>query len=56
MKFVDFENTLVDSSPSCSTVAKFKFGWRSLKDNLVSWSAKMCQTPETIARMHSIVL
>ena len=56
----DFQNTLGDSAPSFSTVAKwtseFKFGRESLDDDPRSGRPKSATTPEFIAKVHKMVM
>ena len=55
----DFQNTLGDSPPSYSTIAKwtsgFQFDWESLDVPLNGWS-KSATTPEFIAKVHKMVI
>ena len=56
----DLQNTLGDSAPSYSTVAKwaseFKFGRESLEDDPRSGRPKSAMTPELIAKVHKMVM
>ncbi|XP_066994420.2 histone-lysine N-methyltransferase SETMAR [Anabrus simplex] len=56
----DFQNTLGDSAPSFSTVAKwtskFKFGRESLDDDPRSGQPKSVTNPEFIAKVHKMVM
>nr|XP_014285279.1 putative uncharacterized protein FLJ37770 [Halyomorpha halys] len=56
----DFQNTLRDSAPSYSTVAKwtseFKFGRESSGDDPRSGLSKSATTPEFIAKVHKKVI
>nr|XP_024214869.1 putative uncharacterized protein FLJ37770 [Halyomorpha halys] len=56
----DFQNTLGDSAPSYSTVAKwtseFKFGRESLYDDAPSGRPKSATTPEFIGKVHKKVM
>ena len=55
----DFQNTLGDSLPSYSTVAKWtkevKCGRESLQDDPRSGRPRCVTTPEIIAKMHKMV-
>ena len=56
----DFQNTLGNSNPSYSTVARwtsdFKFYRESLHVDLRSGRPKSATTPEFIAKVHKIVM
>ena len=56
----DLQNTLGDSAPSYSTVAKwtskFKFGRESLDDDLCSGRSKSATTPEFITKVHKMAM
>ena len=56
----DFQNTLGESAPSYSTVAKwtnkFKCGRESIEDDLCSGQPRCVTAPEIIAKVHEMVL